>query len=222
MSLKPPKKSDLGKRWMKPRVSKNIPIQPEYHLIVTEGTKTEPNYFEAIKKRIEQKFPNKIKLEVQGAGDNTINLFYIARDYPRPPGNNYQHVWIVYDTDDFLADNINRTADLCRQESTEDTTYHPICSNQCIELWFLLHFCYMSSDLHRTEYFPKISNYLEALGYGPYQKNRNDIFEILLPYMQVAIRNAERLAKLHTGKPPASAAPSTQVYELIKMLEPYL
>ena len=38
MSLKPPKKSDLGKSWMKPRRDKNILIRPEYHLIVTEGT----------------------------------------------------------------------------------------------------------------------------------------------------------------------------------------
>ena len=32
MSLKPPKKSDLGKSWMKPRRDKNILIRPEYHL----------------------------------------------------------------------------------------------------------------------------------------------------------------------------------------------
>lgn len=31
MSLKPPKKSDLGKSWMKPRRDKNILICPEYH-----------------------------------------------------------------------------------------------------------------------------------------------------------------------------------------------
>lgn len=37
MSLKPPKKSDLGKSWMKPRRDKNILIRPEYYLIVTEG-----------------------------------------------------------------------------------------------------------------------------------------------------------------------------------------
>lgn len=49
MSLKPPKKSDLGKSWMKPRRDKNILIRPEYHLIVTEGTETEPQYFEAIR-----------------------------------------------------------------------------------------------------------------------------------------------------------------------------
>lgn len=45
MSLKPPKKSDLDKSWMKTRRDKPKKIQPEYHLIITEGTNTEPTYF---------------------------------------------------------------------------------------------------------------------------------------------------------------------------------
>ena len=36
MSLKPPKKSDLGKSWMKDRRDKARMIQPEYHLIASE------------------------------------------------------------------------------------------------------------------------------------------------------------------------------------------
>lgn len=56
MSLKPPKKSDLGKSWMKPRRDKNILICPEYHLIVTEGTETEPQYFEAIRTIINSQY----------------------------------------------------------------------------------------------------------------------------------------------------------------------
>ena len=49
MSLKPPKKSDLDKSWMKARQDRPKKIQPEYHLIVTEGTETEPAYFGAIR-----------------------------------------------------------------------------------------------------------------------------------------------------------------------------
>ena len=39
MSLKPPKRGD-NNGWMKKRQDKKIRIQPEYHLIVTEGEKT--------------------------------------------------------------------------------------------------------------------------------------------------------------------------------------
>lgn len=33
MSLKPPKKSDAGKSWMKQRQDRKIRLQPEYHLM---------------------------------------------------------------------------------------------------------------------------------------------------------------------------------------------
>ena len=66
MSLKPPKKSDLNKAWIKPRLDKAKKIQPEYHLIVTEGTDTEPAYFGAIKEIINSRYQGKIQLKVFG------------------------------------------------------------------------------------------------------------------------------------------------------------
>ena len=58
--------------------------------------------------------------------------------------NVYKHVWIVYDTDDFPAEHINEVQNLCEINSNEETEYHALWSNQCIELWFLLHFCYFN------------------------------------------------------------------------------
>lgn len=96
MSLKPPKKSDLGKSWMKPRRDKNILIRPEYHLIVTEGTETEPQYFEAIRDIINSQYRDKIQLDVHGAGDNTLSLLDKAMNLVRSNPNGYKHVWIVF------------------------------------------------------------------------------------------------------------------------------
>ncbi len=42
LSLKPPKKSDLDKKWMKKRLDRAINIQPDNQLIVKEVTDTEP------------------------------------------------------------------------------------------------------------------------------------------------------------------------------------
>ena len=70
MSLKPPKKSDMGKNWMKPRRDKSILLRPEYHLIVTEGTATEPQYFEAVRDIINRQYRDKIQLDVYGEGNN--------------------------------------------------------------------------------------------------------------------------------------------------------
>lgn len=222
MSLKPPKKSDLDKNWMKARRDRPKKIQPEYHLIVTKGTDTEPAYFGAMRDIINRAYPDRIQLNIHGAGDNTLNLFQKARQLTAASANGYKHVWIVYDTDDFPADHINKTAELCISESTEEVTYHAIWSNQCIELWFLLHFSFIQSDLHRSSYWPKLTGLLNFQGFGAYEKNRSDMYRILLPYMDTAIANAEKLAKINDGKLPSESAPGTQVYLLVKKLRPYL
>lgn len=222
MSLKPPKKSDLNKAWMQPRRDKAKQLQPEYHLIVSEGTDTEPAYFRSIRDIINSRFQGKIHLSVFGEGDNTLNLLEKARKRAMADPNGYKHVWVLYDMDDFPADHIDRTAQLCHTLSTEETQYHAIWSNQCIELWFLLHFSYMHSDLRRTEYWPKLTECLQSLGEGNYTKNRPDMYRILYPMMNFAIANAKRLAKKNQRKPPSKAAPGTAVYELIELLKPYL
>ena len=38
----------------------------------------------------------------------------------------------------------------------------------------------MHSDLHRTSYWPKLTNVLEPMGKGKYEKNRGDMFKVLL------------------------------------------
>lgn len=139
MSRKPPKKSDMGKSWMKPRRDSRQMIAPEYHLIVSEGTKTEPKYFEKVKETIDARYRDRIHLDISGKGDNTVSLFNRAVKDVAHSNNVYKHVWLVYDKDDFPSENFDRTAELCVMTSTEETKYHPIWSNQCIELWFLLH-----------------------------------------------------------------------------------
>lgn len=80
MSNKPIKKSDSGKAWLQPRRDRVIKIAPEYHLIVTEGTKTEPQYFQSVRDAVNESFRNRVQLEIVGVGANV-----------------YKHVWIVYD-----------------------------------------------------------------------------------------------------------------------------
>ena len=197
MSLKPPKKSDLNKSWMKPKPDRGVKIQPEYHLIVSEGTDTEPAYFEAIRDIINSRYRKKIQLEISGEGDNTINLFWKAKQRASDSANGFRHVWVVYDMDDFPAEHIDRVVELCKENSTEDTEYHAIWSNQCVELWYLLHFSYMQSDIHRTAYWPKLTDWLTGIGAGTYEKNRKDMYQILRPFMDFAIANAKRLEKIN-------------------------
>lgn len=223
MSLKPPKKGDLDKSWMSPRRDKRKLIQPEYHLIVTEGTDTEPAYFEAIKATINEKYRGRIEIDISGKGDNTVSLFKKAKKMAEDSPNQYRHVWVVFDTDDFPAEHIDEVSRLCQEASDdEEITYHAIWSNQCIELWFLLHFSYFQSDIHRSEYWPKLTKCLTAIAAGAYRKNRTDMFVILRPYMDTAIMNAKKLEENNRGKLASQAAPGTRVYELVEKLKVYL
>lgn len=89
MSLKPDKKSDLNKEWMKKRRDKPIRIQPEYQLIVTEGTSTEPQYFRAIRDIINQQYRGRVQLDIYGEGQNTLSLFDRARSHVQRSSNVY-------------------------------------------------------------------------------------------------------------------------------------
>lgn len=222
MSIKPTKKSDSEKDWLTKRRSKIQRIAPEYHLIVSEGVQTEPNYFNRIKEVINNKYSDRILLKVEGQGKNTISLFNAAKSIAEHDANGFKHVWIVYDTDSFPADQVNSVVELCKNNSTNDMTYHAIWSNQCIELWYLLHFEYLQSDIDRKAYRAKLTKHLNSINAGCYQKNRDDMYDILSPYMETAIAYAKKLKSNNIGKMPNQAAPGTEVVTLIEKLKRYL
>lgn len=219
MSLKPDKKSDAGKSWMKSRRDRRRTIAPEYHLIVTEGEKTEPLYFESLKAEINHNYPNRINIKICGVGQgyNTLTLLDYAIKTAEKDGM-YKHIWVVYDKDDFPDRSFDGTVVRCRELSNESVVYHALWSNECIELWFLLHFIYLQSDIPRHEYYQKLTEYLKS----EYKKNRNDMYSLLKPHLETAVRNAKKLELLHEGMLPSKSAPGTAVYEIFEHLKSYL
>jgi hypothetical protein len=226
VSARPPKKSDLIKSWMQPRVDKRILNPPEYHLIVTEGIKTEPQYFVGLKREIEKKLGDRsrgrIDIQIEGEGDNTLSLLDKAQNYVNRSLNPIKHVWLIYDKDDFPPDDFDNTHFKCNDISNIDIKYHSLWSNQCIELWFLLHFCLFQSDTHREEYYPRLDTYLNELGAGKYEKNRSDIYEILRPKLTTAIKHAKKLLEQNSNPAPSKHAPGTNVFLIFETLSPYL
>ena len=54
-------------------------LAPANYLIVCEGEQTEPNYFNGLRKKINEKYGNKVdvlipSIEVKGTGKNTTDL----------------------------------------------------------------------------------------------------------------------------------------------------
>lgn len=116
---------------------------PPYMFIISEGTKTEPNYIKGIVDKINQKY-NKYtsgtpRILVHGTGRNTIGLLEYARKAVEEQLPEAESVWLMYDKDDFPADNFDNTC-YSAEQKIDKREYHAIWSNECIELWFLLHF----------------------------------------------------------------------------------
>ena len=235
MSKKPPKHSEAKKErvsaasrmkesWPAPRdMSRKVPLRPEHHLIVTEGTKTEPLYFGEIRQRINDRYHGDwVTVEVKGAGMSTLSLLQHARSLAESSVRGFTHVWVVYDRDSFPPADFNAVADECATEGAGGARFHAIWSNECFELWYLLHFEFLQSDLSRDMYIPKLDAHLEKLGMGPYRKNDSGMFTALETLLDNAIENAHKLEELNAGKTPEASRPGTMVHKLIENLRPFM
>ncbi len=200
-----------------------IPIKPERFLIVSEGSKTEPYYFNGFKKAINDRYCGTyVTLEIMGLGRNTISLFESAKAIAEDSRAGFTQVWVVFDKDSFPADNFNAVTSLCEASSNRDVTYHAAWTNEAFELWYILHFVYMDAALDRESYEPKLSGYLQAAGCGEYHKNRKDMYEILFDRIDAAMANAERLELTNRGRTSAESNPGTAVHKLVAELLPYV
>lgn len=201
-----------------------------YYLIVCEGTKTEPNYFESIRSHLSGGEGDKVV--IVGSQSNTLGLVERAKaeiaarnESDNPP---FYHVWLVFDKDSFPDDDFDNTIILAEQEDAKfgmkgDILYphwQAAWSNEAFELWYLFHFQdNIGGGISRERFKEMLSNHL---GFS-YRKNAQDMFEILLPRMSVAIERAERAFKRWSEDEPFHARnPATAVYKLVRELMAYI
>jgi len=189
------------------------------YLIVCEGEKTEPLYFEDIQGQLP---PEIITLDIMGTGDNTLNIIARAKEArekakmkaKRNPGyKEYDEIWTVFDKDDFPSQNFNNAIFKAKEENI-----YAAYSNEAFELWYLLHFNFYNTAMNRDDYKKKLSECLSR----KYEKNNSEI--VLLINTDInrkrAIQNAKRLYEQsgYDHKNPANENPSTTVYQLVEKL----
>lgn len=226
------------------RTSRQILKQFGTHLFYAEGTKTEPKYVEDMKTIIKQRYKmtasDIIIVDDKSGGRNTISLIeYAENDVANRVhrGEKIDHVWIFYDKDSFdkdLYDNsfhkitsknkknfVNDDGDNC---DSNNIRWHALWSNECFELWMLLHFEYSDACLSRTSYIPKIDKILNDKQKGlSYEKNLANLYQILEKYG--SIKNAFRWSKKLNDSLPninEKTNPSTGIYDLIEFFHAYL
>lgn len=225
MSKKPVKRSDKQKEWIDKRNTKNIRSKLEYHLIICEGTKTEPNYFETLKNTIYGQSKEKITIKIIGKGRGTTTLLEEAKKEVQKSTNYISNVWLIFDKDDFSDDSFNKVIQECEEINKQDETiYNPIWSNESFETWILLHFIRLEAPLKRKECISKINeNYKKNSIIGKYEKNDKKLYYKLAPYVKDAIQNAKWLEGRYDNTiTPAKMNPCTKVYKLVELLNKYI
>jgi hypothetical protein len=189
----------------------------QYFLIVCEGERTEPIYFEYLRRFLPKNLLETIK--IIGQGDNTINIVRKAieeRDARAtdPVKPHFDEVWAIFDKDDFPNDRSDNAVSLANQNGIENGS-----PNQAFELWYVLHFQFLQTAIRREAYFSILT---KILGFK-YEKNNSKVVEELFKKSRVrqAIKWAEELEKMHEGKTPSASCPSTNVYKLVDRLLVY-
>ena len=209
-----------------------------YHLVYAEGTKTEPFYVNSVYNQIPETYKNsQIVVEVvpQSGGRNTLDLVAFAEKDVEIKGRERKvdHAWVFFDKDSFPSDNfdnalhkidsknhfknkhLNYDEESCDKNGTK---WHAIWSNECFELWILLHFEYLESALNRTDYIHKINFYLKPMNMK-YKKGIHNLYEILGKDKTIlACKHAKKL-DIHKLR---KTNPSTGVYIFIEYFKLYL
>jgi hypothetical protein len=199
----------------------SIPLR-KYFLIICEGAKTEPNYFEAIKKRLP---PGVMEyIEIDGEGRNTLNLVEeVEKIRQQRESQNvfkkFDHTWAVFDRDSFPADNFDNAIHKAQELKRKiDCAW----SNEAFELWYLLHLEFVNTPLSRKDYGPKIEKWLTQRSGEKikYEKNRPDMYALLQKYgnEDQAVKWAKKLDESYVDTKYSTHNPCTKVYLLVEQL----
>ena len=183
------------------RRSLNISQNPRI-LIICEGTKTEPKYFEGMISDLRL-----TSINIDGKGRDPQSIVECAKKEIK----NYDEIWCVFDRDDFPKVRFNASLEMANAKKDKIKIGY---TNEAFELWYLLHFDYHSSAISRDDLIKKLKKKL-----GKYEKNMDNIYEQLLDKQDTAIKNAKKLYSSYPNTPnPEKDNPSTTVHLLVERL----
>lgn len=182
-------------------------------LIVCEGAKTEPAYFQGLSNQ--WKLHN-ARVEICGeecASDpKQIVEYAIARrdarrkESPRGGDPEYDQVWCVFDRDQ----HVHLAAAL---KQAMDQGISVALSSPCFEVWYLLHFAYSTRGFRDAA---GVIKELRSHIRHEYVKAKPPL-DVLLPRISEAITNAVRLSQHNADT--NSSNPYTDVHLLIRQLQ---
>lgn len=196
----------------------------KYFLIVCEGEKTEPNYFESLKQDLPKGVLTSCRIDIEGTGRNTVSLVQESEKIKERLENEtslvIDKIWVVFDRDSFEPNNFNDAINYCKQSKPEIGCAW---TNEAFELWYLLHFHYYNTPINRERYQKLIEGNLQPkIGADyKYKKNSTEMYNILKENgnIELAIKFATKLENNFKGQYNyANQNPCTKVHHLVAEL----
>lgn len=201
-----------------------IKSKRKFYLIVCEGEKTEPNYFESLKNDLPKGVLDVCEFKIEGTGYNTVSLvneaMKLRKKWQEETGRTIDKLWVVFDKDSFSDQSFNSAVQTCISNNPGvDCAW----TNEAFELWYLLHFHYYNTGISRRQYQDLIEDNFRKKGLNDYtyKKNSAEMYSLLENYAsrESAIKNAVNLEKLYLGQQNYSSQnPCTMVHKLVAEL----
>jgi hypothetical protein len=170
-------------------------------LIITEGSKTEPLYFQEIRAHYRL---NTASVEVRPSvhGTTPIQVVEYARElfldgnrHNRVQPRAFEQVYAVFDRDEHpsYAEAVRRAAALdgtLKNDAGQRVSFHAIASVPSFELWLLLHFENIQAPIHRDDVLRRLRSHLPH-----YEKGAGQVFAATRERLATALQHAQALSQ---------------------------
>lgn len=189
--------------------------QYERILIVCEGSKTEPNYFEEIRKSA--RIPTaSVRIMPSDLGTDPRSVVEYTESFLRSnPG--FDRAYSVFDRDDHASfataiGMANARDQRIRNDDRKLIRFEPVVSNPSFEFWLLLHFADVREWMHRDEVNRRLRGHIPK-----YEKGRADIFSLTQHGLADALQRASALKT--NGHRLRDGEAYTDVHDLVQVLQ---
>lgn len=191
-------------------------------LIVSEGSKTEPNYFREIRAAYRLHTAS-VEVQPSQLGTAPIQVVQYAQalfeqgdTHKKIQARGFEQVYAVFDRDDhvsyFEALRLAESLDgKLKNDAKQFIRFKAIASVPCFELWLLLHYEDIQSPTHRDEVLRRLKQYIPD-----YDKGAQNVFATTRESLGVATQRAQALATTFTAD--TSPEPYTAIAGIVNLL----
>ena len=191
-------------------------------LIVSEGSKTEPNYFREIRTAYRLHTAN-VEVQPSEMGTSPLQVVQYAKElfekgdrHRQIQPRAFEQVYAVFDRDDhatyFQALELAKSLDgKLRNDIKQPMRFQAIASVPSFELWLLLHYEDIQAPIHRDEVMQRLKRYIPG-----YEKGAGGAFAITRHKLETATQRAQVLGTQFNAY--TDPEPFTALHELVVLL----